>query len=201
MSSSKAREGIERNPQVCPFLGLHDDPATTLSYPSSHNHCFHARPALPVKLEFQRTYCLTVSHTSCEEYNLKQDSPLPPALRFKSGTGLRDLFGKARVWLLFFVFIIVVLIGWQVLSRGLLGLSIPTQSLRVTVPVLPADVGYLTPSISPSEMPDTPPPTLSATATPTILIQTFAPTEASPHALETPIGVEHKLVHLGANGE
>ena len=155
---------------------------------------FPCQTGLPVKLEFQRTYCLAINHTSCEEYNREPDTPLPPDLRFQRRLGLREKFGKAGVWILLLVFIVVVLIVWQVLSRGLLGLGIPRQSPRVTVPVFSTDVGFQTPSISPSQMQDTPTPTLLITATPTFLIQTFAPTVVSPHALETPIGVEHKLV-------
>jgi hypothetical protein len=73
MNLSDGEENIDRKAQVCPFLGLKDDPATALSFPSSHNRCFHARPALPVKLEFQRAYCLEINHTSCEEYNRAPD--------------------------------------------------------------------------------------------------------------------------------
>lgn len=194
MSLRESRENADRREQVCPFLGIGDDPATALSFPSSYNRCFHANPALPVKLEFQRSYCLNINYINCEEYNLKLDIPLPPDLRFKSGSVLSRKIGKGRVWILLLVVVVIVLIVWQVLSRGLLGLGTTGQSPRVTVPVFSTEVGFQTPSISTSQAQDTPSPTLIVTVTPTFLIQTFAPTVVLPHALETPIGVEHKLV-------
>ena len=194
MNVSDGKENTDRKVQVCPFLGLKDDPATALSFPSSHNRCFHARPAIPVKLEFQRTDCLSINHTNCEEYNRKPDTPLPPELRYVGGSGLRERFGKGGVWLLLVVFVIIVLIAWQFLSRGLMGFGNPGQSPEMTVPAFSTNVENQTPLILTVQLQDTPTPTLFITATPTFLIQTFAPTVVLPHALETPIGVEHKLV-------
>ena len=194
MNLSDGEENIDRKAQVCPFLGLKDDPATALSFPSSHNRCFHARPALPVKLEFQRAYCLEINHTSCEEYNRAPDKPLPSNLRFVGGSGLREKFGKAGVWILIIVLIVVVLIAWQVLSRGLLGFGNPGQSPGVIEPAFSTNVENQTLPIVTTQVQDTPTPTIFVTTTSTFPIQTFAPTEVSPHVLETPIGVEHKLV-------
>jgi hypothetical protein len=190
MKLSDGEEITDRKAQVCPFLGLKDDPATALSFPSSHNRCFHARPALPVKLEFQRAYCLEINHTSCEEYNRAPDKPLPSNLRYVSGSGLREKFGNAGVWLLLLVFIIIVLIAWQVLSRGLLGFGNPGQLGSA----FSTNVVYQTLPLVATQVLDTPTPTLFLTNTPTFPIQTFAPTVVSPHVLETPIGVQHKLV-------
>jgi hypothetical protein len=194
MNSSDGEENTDRKAQVCPFLGLKDDPATALSFLSSHNRCFHARPALPVKLEYQRTYCLDINFTSCEEYNREPDTPLPPELRFVGGSGLREYFGKAGVWILIIVLIIIMLIAWQVLPRGLLGFGNPGQSPGVIEPAFSTNVENQTLPILTTQVQETPTPTLFVTTTPTFPIQTFAPTVVSPHVLETPIGVEHKLV-------
>jgi len=192
-----AIDGLEndgRKTQVCPFLGLKDDPATALSFPSSHNCCFHARPVLPVKLEFQRIECLTGNHTSCEEFNRAPDTPLPHNLRFKGGSVLWKTIGKVRFWILILAIIFIALIAWQVLSRGLFGLGIPGYSQAETAPEFSIDAGFQTPSSSPVQAQDTPTPAPLATASPSYTIETFAPTIVSSHVLETPIGIEHKLV-------
>jgi len=201
MNASEGMDNANRNPEVCPFLGLGDDPETALSFPSAHNRCFHAKPALPVKLEFQRAYCLDINHTSCEEFNREPDTPLLQELRFEAGAGIKGKFGKAGIWIILLAFVVVALVVWQVLSRGFLGLE-PSEHLPgVTVPVISTD-GSQTPPPLPTQMQDTPTPTLFATVTPTFQTRTFAPTIVISHALETPIGVQYKLViHRVVAGE
>jgi len=194
MNASEGMENANRNAQVCPFLGLGDDPETALSFPSAHNLCFHAKPALPVKLEFQRAYCLDINHTSCEEYNREPDNPLPSELRFIGGSGLRGKFWKAGIWIILLAFVVVALVVWQVLSRGLLGPGKYNRLPEVTLQGISTSVGFQTPTIPSTQMQDTPTSTLFQTTTPTFFIITFAPTTATSHALETPIGVEYKLV-------
>ena len=194
MIVSDGRENTDRKAQVCPFLGLRGDPATALSFPSINNRCFHARPAIPVKLEFQRTDCLTIYHTHCEEYNREPNTPLPAELRYMGSPGLKKKFGKSSVWIFTLVFVIIVLIAWQVSSRGLLGFGNPGQSPGETAPAMSANLENQTLATFADQLQYTPTPTLFITATITFPIQTFTPTVVLLHALETPIGVEHKLV-------
>ena len=194
MSISGNRENTDRREKVCPYLGLLDDPATALSFPSSHNRCFHAKPALSVKLDFQRNYCLTSKYTNCEEFNREADTPLPSDLRFNNVPPFWDKFIKGRIWILFLVFIVIALIAWKVLSRGHLGVGNSGQSPAVTVPAISTNIGFQTPTILPTRVQNTLTPTLSLTTTPTFPIHTFAPTIVSSHVLETPIGVQYKLV-------
>ena len=194
MNVRDGKENIDSKAQVCPFLGLRDDPATALSFPSSQNHCFHAKPVNPVKLEFQRTKCLSINHTNCKEYNREPNTHLPPEIRYVGGNGLREKFGKSSAWILLFVLVIIVLIAWQLFSGSLLGFGNPGQSPGVTVPAFSSNVGSQATPILTGQQQDTPTPSLFITATPTFPIQTFASTVVLPHALETPIGVEHKLV-------
>jgi hypothetical protein len=194
MNVSEGMENADRKMQVCSFLGLGDDPATALSYPSSLNRCFHARPVLPVKLEFQRNYCLAINHTNCQEFNCEPDNPLPKEMRFIGGSGLIGRFGRTGIWIMLLAFVVVVLIIWQVLSHGFIGLGSSKQLPEVTIPGI-STVGEFQPtSILPTGVQDTPIPTILVTNTPTFAIQTFAPTIVTSHALETPIGVEYKLV-------
>jgi len=45
--------------QICPYLGLSDDPETALYFPSAINHCNRAKPAFPVKSDYHQLtfYC------------------------------------------------------------------------------------------------------------------------------------------------
>ena len=194
MKLNEIVESEDRKAQFCPFVGIRDDHATVISFPSQHNHCFHASLALPVKLEFQRTYCLVSNHTSCAEYNRKQDTPLPPGLRFERGSGLRTTTWNNGIWTLLLVTVIVVLIAWQVLSQGLLGFENLEHLHEAMVPAISTSIGSQTLPILPTQIQNTPNPTLLETATSTIPIQMLTPKIRSLHALETPIGLEHKLI-------
>lgn len=65
---------------TCPYLGLKDDPPTSMSFPSPGNHCHNAKPIAPVKTSYQEKYCLAAEHTLCPIYKAAQPKPLPAAL-------------------------------------------------------------------------------------------------------------------------
>ncbi len=175
-------------------MGLKDDPATALSFPSLNNCCFHAKPAISVKLEFQRSTCLSINHTQCEEYNRAPNNPLPRKLRYGGDSGLGKKVGKSGVWIFLIVIVIVGLLAWRLLSLGLVGFGNPGQSAGETVPAASANVENQTLTTQAVQLQDTQTPTLVFLATSTFPMQTVAPTIVLPHALETPIGVENKLV-------
>ena len=120
--------------------------------------------------------------------------PLPKEMRFIGRSGLRGIIGKAGTWIILLAFVVVVLIAWQVLSHGFIGLGSSRQLPEVTIPVISTSSEFQSTSISPTQAQDTSTPTLFVTNTPTFAIQTFVPTTATSHVLETPIGVEYKLV-------
>lgn len=59
--------------QVCPYLGMRDDPETVFSYPSPANHCFRAVPDTVIKLDHQREFCLSDKHPLCHVYRGEPD--------------------------------------------------------------------------------------------------------------------------------
>lgn len=195
-------ESADSKSPICPFLGLKDDSTTALSFPSSGNHCFHAKPVLPVKLEFQGTHCLTAAHISCEEFIRTPNTPLLPNLRFERGSRLLKKSGKTRLWIFLLVIAIVILIVWQVFARGLSGSGHPGLASVSTLPVSSTKVGLSTLPISPTQSQNTPTPTILMTPSATLPIQTATLTILLPHALETPVGLEYKLIiHRVALGE
>lgn len=79
--------GAATVPEVCPFLGLRDDPSTRLDFPDSRNACHaasglrsggeHRRPgtarlrsgkARAIEPDHQATHCLAATHLVCPRY-------------------------------------------------------------------------------------------------------------------------------------
>ena len=71
----------EEQGYVCPFLGLTDDPQTSLSFPSQWNACHRTKPAFLPNLDHQRVYCLSESHVTCPIFNKRAGAPLPEEVR------------------------------------------------------------------------------------------------------------------------
>jgi hypothetical protein len=192
MHITEIRESINDKGPMCPFLGLKDDPTTALSFPSSGNHCFHARPVLPVKLGFQRNYCLSHQYTDCEEFIRKPDSPLPADLRYKRSSGNGKWSQKTSPWIFLAVFAVIILAIWIGIASGLFG-----NSTLFPVRMMPAastEARLATLASNPVEVQHTPTPTSLPTATATQPEPSPTPTQRPPHALETPIGIEHQLI-------
>jgi hypothetical protein len=195
MNYIKNGDSVDWQAQVCPFLGLIDDPATALSFPSPHNRCFHAKPVQPVSLKYQGTYCLASEYTNCEEYLRKADTPLPARMRFEPNARGRTTLGKTGVWILLFVLGIAAVFTWQVLARGPLGFGILGNPMpAVSTPVIISESGSQNLPLMETQAPSTFTPTPRATSSPTPAMPTKNPMINSSHALETPIGNEHKFV-------
>jgi len=134
-------ESISPKTQICPYLGLKDDPSTALGFPSLGNYCYHAKPVNPVKLEAQRIYCLSINHPNCGQFNQSPDTHLSSGLRSSVSSRRLKIFRKNNLWILLLVLAATGLITWQVYSRGLLGLKNPgfppANAAPVEVPVMP----------------------------------------------------------------
>jgi hypothetical protein len=73
--------------EICPHLGIEEDIRTCLAYPSHWNICHHSKPASTVRLEHQRTMCLSPAHTGCPIFQSEQVAPLPVELRGRKSLG------------------------------------------------------------------------------------------------------------------
>lgn len=81
------------NAKRCPYLGLKEDPTTSLNFPSNEgNYCHHANPVAPVNAGHQRLYCLTGRHAECPIYKAAQPVPLPAKMSVPVQT--RPAYGR-----------------------------------------------------------------------------------------------------------
>ncbi len=135
----------------CPFLGLKDDPATSLLYPSVWNYCNLAKPPYPPNNDHQTMYCLGDAHKTCPVFLQTKAGPLPQEIRVPGARPERVV----NRWMLtsagLFI-LLLALIGWQVFAHG----------------SIPVDPNLTQPSITPTELAATASGTISpqpATAT------------------------------------
>ncbi len=54
--------------QVCPFLAIATDSSKRLPTPHITHGCFAQRPAQPIELDHQGSYCLSATFTSCPAF-------------------------------------------------------------------------------------------------------------------------------------
>jgi len=119
MSSKESlpENGRGKQARVCPYLGLLEDSQTTLSFPSSSNLCYHAKPLASPNLEYQRLVCLKGRrHTLCPVFTRSEIAPLPPDISGSpANTLLLGMPIEKRV-------LLPILLGFVVLVLGLTGL-------------------------------------------------------------------------------
>ncbi len=184
---------IEKSPvEICPYLGLKDDPETSISYPSVSNVCLHSINKVTPNLNYQKSVCLTKAYADCFVYLSPDEKELPESLQDLTGQKHKK---KKRMIRFGLIFLVLLLIGLAVIFRGqwsfrIEGLLMPawqkTQQVRTyqPLPTIPAtqfpDVEF-TPTSSQSKR-STATPTQKTMRSPTI---TMVP---STLALETPIG-------------
>jgi hypothetical protein len=202
LMNSAMSGGVDITARVCPYLGVSGDPGTAISFPSLGNHCYHAKPALPVKMEAQRIYCLGTNYLLCEEFNKPPGTPLSAGLRSGRSVRRRQALGRNLLWILLPVIVVVGGIVWFGLS-GRLGNTLKPAPPVTEVPVAPSATSVQSVPILLPKIPDTPTPTLtlipSDTPQPT---STFTPTIEVPRVLETPIGVQPNfIIHRVLEGE
>jgi hypothetical protein len=110
---------VSVTPQRCPFLGLHDDPGTSLAYPSAWNYCFRARPPASVQITHQVAACLSPGHVRCPVYRAVEVGALPSNLRGSSTVPTRSHSStrmrlKRLAWsVLFIIAITLAVFFWQ----------------------------------------------------------------------------------------
>ncbi|MCK4898616.1 MAG: LysM peptidoglycan-binding domain-containing protein, partial [Anaerolineales bacterium] len=164
----------------CPYLGIKDDPHTSLAYADPANYCQGVSPAEPVKLSHQGSVCLGGSFGSCP-VNAGRTGygpelrRLPPAIRGSgtSGATLR----LPRGWLLLLLVIALVpLTFWLYSLRAPLSSSgaqsQETDGSAVLIGVTPSPTPNFTPthinaslSIDDGSTDEVPTPTASPTLT------------------------------------
>jgi len=197
---SSKNENLNR---ICPHLGLKDDAATSLAYPSAWNHCHQAHPNAIASLDHQRTHCLTAAHTACPLFLATGDIPMPDELRSHLEADQMSRKVWMRVPVLAILVVVVGVIIWQVIARGLFsppsqdggGASAATQT-ALSVPLGATDP-TLTPLVEDAPLPPTP------TFTPTQIASPIPTTQPVLNlALEVPLGLGQRfMIHRVMEGE
>ena len=179
----------ELDAQVCPCLGLKDDPETSYSFPSHANHCFRSGSCTALRLDYQRKCCLSGDHTECELF------------RAAAGVFPKRFIGTAHR-------------SWQLSSafrKFLLGLFVilgVTGALVWLILSGPGGIPASSPGVNPQD-PLTPiientftPPQNTAVPSPSSTVRLPTSTLLVLHALDVPIGTLTPLViHQVSEGE
>jgi LysM repeat protein len=187
---------------MCPYLGLKDDPATSLAYPSMWNHCHRAKPLDAASLDHQRKYCLTSAHTACPQFLAAEATPMPAEMRSQENgrRGRRPLWQPVTAVLALVILVAVVV--WQGIARGFFAFPARPESSTSTptwTELPPPATATATSLPATDGTPVTPAPSLTPTKTslpsPTIPI-------VYKLTLETPLGLNKQfMIHRMVEGE
>jgi hypothetical protein len=195
----------------CAYLGVKEDPATCLGYPSAWNNCHRARPPAAVRLTYQQQYCLTAQHGQCAVFQSEKIGPLPSSMREKHVHPTRRLRGGLLVAALLAALALVSGALWYLGVPPSLAQSAPhvagTPRLAGPDSVLNGPGSPTVPAASALDLAglptaDTPMPSrlnsssggpAFGTPSPTAQIASTS-TQACGHQLDEPIGVGRKFV-------
>jgi len=170
---------------ACPYLGLKDDMATSLAFPSVWNGCHRGRRVVSPNLEHQAGYCLNENHRKCVAFRSEQSTlPLPHHLRASQKP--TNLYWRSRFRSLVFIFIgmlVLAGLGWGLWAQGYI-LPTATEIPSSTSTALMTPV--ITQTAVPAQLP-----TFTMTATPN---PTATGEIVSTRKLDQPIGSDYKFV-------
>ena len=188
----------------CPFIGLRNDPGTSLAYAAPANFCFHCHtPAVP-SLERQAKYCLSENYPECSVYKQPETAAFPKHLRYAGpGASGSDMLRKVA-WLALGLILagIVLWLGYQLfLTRKVSAAQPVAATLTVLIPVASPTAS---PTVSPFPSPT--PPNIPATETSLPTTTNLPDATDFPiqkHALESPIEVDGNqfIVHRVIAGD
>jgi hypothetical protein len=142
---------------ICPYLGVHDDPETSIGYPSEHNYCHCSATIDPISLGHQQTFCLGTDYQGCPILSRKtegvpQRSNLLSQLN-KVLPGANHKWGRAIVVGIVLIVIVGVLL---------------VQTLRVASQQAIEPTSTVTTGITETSLPVIASPIKKTTSTPTV---------------------------------
>jgi hypothetical protein len=164
---------------ICTYLGLLDDPQTSLAIPSPLNYCYHARPPEPVRRQHQRLFCQTSDYARCPVYRSEKILRLPVEIRGLpiSSAGERRRQPARMIPVLL---IVLILIGALLATRGWISRALSSSPLLSPTPTAIPTSTAPPPSSPAGDLPRPPPNVLAASAT------DLVPEPASPLPAGTP---------------
>jgi hypothetical protein len=154
---------------ICPYLGLINDPNTGASFPDANNACHQAKPPALVVLDYQSSTCLQAEHKNCPGYIHAWRDGFPKSIRRRNSIINPEWF-EGLAWLL--VAIPVILFIWAGFTGRLSFLSL---DFRPRAAVTPTSRPFFT--RTPTE---TLTPTVTSTFTETPLPETETPPPPKP---------------------
>lgn len=190
---------------ICKFLGLKEDPATHMAYPSEWNTCHHSHPGATPTLDHQRQVCLLKTHTGCPVYVNQEPANLPDDIRMVVRKHRRRM--RKKTWLAYIMVAVVIagiLAGTRLLTRPLSFLA-SHQSI-IPSETVPTGFVIINPNLvtqSASQVHKTPQFTETTLPKPSVtpLLGTETPTKTI-RGLDMPIGNAHRFViHRIQQGE
>ena len=217
--------------QICPFLGLPDDPNSHMAFTSPLNSCHGSKSSpVPVKFDHQNSHCLVPNFADCQVFLAGHKKSFPRDLHNRAKKDAYPRERRSRVPAFLVIALILLSAGYWLFGGGTLAFpaappfpsatttEAATQALNIASPssvgsetatldpnttatVTPFPTLTLTPT--PSFTPtNTPTQTRSPSITPTIFTLTPTATPSSYHTLDVPIGnVQKFLIHRLIGGE
>jgi LysM repeat protein len=179
--------------KTCPHLGIINDERTAMAFPTLQNFCHQCVPPNIPNISHQREFCLAEKHSQCPLFLSEVIQPMPPELL--SGKANKSGRSKKKTIGLILLLLLILLLGLWLLTRPG-GISSFFASVeRETPKIASIPKGETKTATIPTV-------TLQPSPTATEIIPTLTSTPVQPHMLETPIGVENKLlVHQVKAGE
>lgn len=176
--------------ETCPYLGFIDDDGTAMSYPSDGNICHKCMPINTPNAQYQREYCLSQKHANCIVFKANTNQPMPKEMvivKVNSKNGVRKLILSISLFTLLLTSIFLLLLSNQKLPI----LNEPTTNTTEPSMKFEKSPTIIMPTMTPTSI-----------QTPTKPVPTETSTPLPLHFLETPIGIEKKLiVHKILEGE
>jgi len=171
----------------CPYLGLHDDPQTSLAYSSKWNYCYRVEPAVPVSLSNQSETCLTAGFTQCPVYRRETGERFPAQLRGERPSrsdATSQEHRRVSPIALVLVFVVLMILALLAITQKVQPLNITpgtgasetfttAPTLEATATVTPnVEAGWTNPALVVTPRPTYTPTRPSRTPTPTVNLTT-----------------------------
>lgn len=191
MTDPKSKKGMT----ICPYLGLVDDPETTISYPSISNYCHRSKPAGIIVFDHQQQYCLDERHTSCPVFQREKPGPLPKEIRVRQ-PGITE----THPWLPVAALLSIIALG--IALSMIFGIIKLPSLFGVEEQIANTKLPPTAPIPTSTNIPTRVPPTATATISPTSIPPTVTPTQQAYRLLETPLPeYPNLMIHRLKEGE
>ncbi|MBX3048639.1 MAG: hypothetical protein KF885_05630 [Anaerolineales bacterium] len=97
---------------ICPFLGMEDDPQTSFLFTSPGNFCHRLKPPKAVSIGYQGATCFdSKAFVKCPIYQKKWDGTLPEGFRHRNGNNSSQQPLTPPRWVILLLLLSLILLG------------------------------------------------------------------------------------------